>query len=819
VLPSGADVQIGDHEYVLARQEQGHYVHRFESLFANATAIAGEVAAQQLRPEKLLWSWTDWSGGEGARIYYPQDPTTYDVGSLINGTERGALTTRATRRWSSVARSGSNADTSSRPAGGSAWNKAMIAWEDNVIYSRDAASWAATAGITSGSGSQYYGANTDGRYLVVGKIVEGTVNLVDSIDGAVSTPTVADIFSGTTAINAPYVPEILDGNVYTWGLNASSALALVKLAGANAASAGTAIYASQVTPTGSFGTDYWIDIEQAEANLFMSLGTPSGSLIFTCENDVGRIYTSFQNGFCVKKLIYHEGVVFCLGARFASGKKFAEIVGLPLQTGNRITVARPRRHRNEQLPEFSIGTAGPGATVFAADENSGKIFIYDMEADALHLFDDLANGGTGDGVSFTPYGGLLPANVAGAEGATLAATGWTQEVANFLRSTTTPRDGSSHLTCGVGTGVGTGVTATGFDGIVVDPSTQYTLSAYHRIVNLSSQTRDIGIRWYSATGAFLSTNRATAVTDASATYAQMTVTATSPSTAAFAALECRQTAGNANGTAFDSFYFGEGSVVAQTDKLAFLAVHGSRLFGATYQPQTGTGTSLQVISWDDLLRENRDGTQPIEATVESATWDFGLPHEIKALTGIYLTFEVSDDDTASGLVEDSRVTVSYSVDGGAFVALDTVDADTESIIKGRTFQLISDGDDTVTFSRLKLKATLDNNSTSDTQPPVVFSVTAEAQLVAYAETWDLIVQLEDEDGHERPSSRQVRADELRDDLLELVTNRAFVTLLDGARYTLPGVFSTHTVILEDPTDIIDTQAQGTMRLRLRSVPV
>jgi hypothetical protein len=578
-----------------------------------------------------------------------------------------------------------------------------------------------------------------------------------------------------------------------------------------------------VTPTGSFGTDYWIDIEQAESNLFMSLGTPSGSIIFISEADVGRIYTSFQNGFCVKKLVYHEGVVFCLGARFAAGKKFAEIVGLPLQTGNRITVARPRRHRNEQLPEFSIGTAGPGATIFCADENSGKIFIYDMEADALHLFDDLANGGTGDGVSFTPYGGLLADNVAGAEGATLAATGWTSESGSVLRTTAAPRDGGSHLFLGQATAaLSVGATTTGFGGIVVESSTVYTLSGYHRCSSANSEARDIAIRWYDSSGALLSTSRASTVTDTSTTYTQMTVTATSPSTAAFAALECRRLGGGGangvNGVYFDSFNFQEGTVIAQTDKLAFLAVHGSRLFGATYQPQTGTGTSLQVLSWDDLLRENRDGTQPIEATVESGTWDFGLPHEIKALTGVYLTFEVTDDDTPSGLVADSRVTVSYSVDGGAFVDLQTVDSTTESIIKGRTFQLISDGDATVTFTRLKLKATLDNNETSDTQPPVVFSVTAEAQLVAYAETWDLVLQLEDEPGHERPSHRQVRADELRDNLLELVTNRAFVTFLDGGRYTLPGVFSTHTVILEDPTDIIDTQAQGTMRLRLRAVP-
>ena len=92
MLASGAHVSIGGVEYMLAEdEEQGHYVHQFETLFANATAIAGETAKSQLRPEKLLWSMTDWSGGEGARIYYPTDPTRYDVGSLVNVTEPSRL--------------------------------------------------------------------------------------------------------------------------------------------------------------------------------------------------------------------------------------------------------------------------------------------------------------------------------------------------------------------------------------------------------------------------------------------------------------------------------------------------------------------------------------------------------------------------------------------------------------------------------------------------------------------------------------------------------------------------------------------------------
>ena len=68
MLASGGHVSIGGVEYVLAIDDEPHYHHRFESLFAPTSAIAGEIAKEQIRPEKLLWAITDWSGGEGAQI-------------------------------------------------------------------------------------------------------------------------------------------------------------------------------------------------------------------------------------------------------------------------------------------------------------------------------------------------------------------------------------------------------------------------------------------------------------------------------------------------------------------------------------------------------------------------------------------------------------------------------------------------------------------------------------------------------------------------------------------------------------------------------
>jgi len=262
-----------------------------------------------------------------------------------------------------------------------------------------------------------------------------------------------------------------------------------------------------------------------------------------------------------------------------------------------------------------------------------------------------------------------------------------------------------------------------------------------------------------------------------------------------------------------------------SDRLAFLAMHGSRLFGATWQPN-GSGTSLQVITWDDLVKENRDDSQAITGTIESGEWDYGVPQEQKALIGFYVTYEVTDATTTSGLVANSRITVSYATDQAisatpTYTALDVIDSNTEVTQKGRHFIQVSNADDTVKFSRLKIKLTLDNNSTA-VAPPIVYSVVAEAQLMAYAETWDLIVKVEDEEsGSDHPRSRQMNSTFLRDNLLELANNKAVVEFIDGARVQFNEEPTEHVVMVEDPTDVIDSPdtGEGYMALKLRAVPV
>jgi hypothetical protein len=813
-------------EYVLAEQERP-YIHRYESLFSQSTAIAGEIAKNQLRPEKLLWSLTDFSGGEGSPIYYPQDSTAYDIGTGVNVSNAGLLTTRTRRRVTSVARSGSSANTSNRPAGASTWDKTIIFWGDNGLFSRDALGWTAGTGSSTLSGANVFGCNTDGRFMIPGILSTSVADALISVDGAPATPTYGDIFSGSTILDPPFVTEVLDGVWYAWGIDAaaSSALALIKGGALSAANAGTLIYNSALIPQGAWGSEYWTDIEAGQGQLFMSFGTPSGSVVYTSQADVGRTFYTSEPGFCIKKLVYKLGVLFLIGAQVSAGKQFACIYAIPLQTESPIEIGSPRKHKNTELSSWETGCAGPGSLLFLGDAVSGKIFTYDMKRDSLSLFDDLGAGGTGDGLSYTTGSNLLSPSAATLETSTLALSGWTSETGGGAAVTlnaiaSNARDGT-HSLAFAASQTGVVATAAGTSGVAVIESTQYTFFGYAK-GSAANGTVTLAIRWYDITGALLSTSTGTAIT-LSTSYQLGSVTATSPPTTAYAAMVA--SANNTASTKFaDSFSLRTGSSTSTADRLAFLCMHGTRLVAATWQP-LGAGTSLQVITYDDLVKENRDASQAISGSLQSGEWDFGVPQEQKALIGFYVTYEVTDPATESGLLANTRINISYATDQGisvtpSYTALDTVTSATEVIHKGRHFIPVSDSDDTVSFSRLKIKITLDNNSTA-VAPPIVYSVVAEAQLMAYAETWDLVVRVEDEEsGSDHPRSRQNRASFLRDNLLELATNKAIVEYIDGTRVRFNDPPTTHTVMVEDPTDVISSPdtAEGYMALKLRSVP-
>ncbi len=656
-LSDGSHVSIDGEEFKLAIDEPQHYNHRYISLFSPATAIAGEVAKDNIRQEKIVWSITDWSKGEGAVVYFPQNPAQYDVASLMNVTKRGQLTTRPQRYRDLTARAGSNADTAKRPAGSSAYTHAIIGWEDNILAASDGVTFTAAQDATPDmSTANFSDAVSDGTNVAFLERENVTSN-IPVVSADASPTTWADTESGSHG--GPGVGCVVDGVPYT--MQDSTTLQIFKKASVMDTSSSweaTTIYNTGIDPVGTWGTNFWTSATAAETSSYWSYSTKTHGFVWEVRADVGRPFWTAPVGFVIKKLIYHMGVLFAVGNQQASGSSFATIWAIPISTRTPLIVSQPRQHQNTSLDTFSVGCAGNGPHLFVADEDTGKIFLYDIERDATMLFDDLVNGGTGDGMDF----------------------------------------------------------------------------------------------------------------------------------------------------------------VADTDKIAFLAMHGARLFGATWTPGEAN-TSLQTFGYDDLEVQNRDDSQSISATLETAEWDFGLPMETKSFNRVIVNFKVTDTGTTSGLVANSRIRIDYSADDASYTQIGSTitSATTPSGTKGRVVLAAPTGTSTVLFTRLKIKITLDNNS-SAVAPPILYSVQVEAEPAAYEEVWDLALRVDDEEtSNERPINRNKRGHQLRTLLNTIKTNKDTVTFLDGFTDPYNNTTSSHTVRIDDLDHDVRADGTGVTRVRIRAI--
>lgn len=251
------------------------------------------------------------------------------------------------------------------------------------------------------------------------------------------------------------------------------------------------------------------------------------------------------------------------------------------------------------------------------------------------------------------------------------------------------------------------------------------------------------------------------------------------------------------------------------DRIGDMMTFGGQRMAVVYDTNSSAAGSYRILSYDDDEPANRQGstaTADYSAPLESGDWDFDLPFEQKALMG----FDVSYRPITTG----QSFTVAYSLDQAAYVTAGTITSAHADAAKGRTFIAVSNGTTTTKFTSLRVKLTLIATRTAavDYKPPIILSLSTEAQLITYDQLWELIIRLKDDQTRQKTGKRQQKGSTARDWLLSTIANKSAVTFLDGYRYENPGNFTTHTCTIEDPEDIIIRKGEGSMRIRLRTIP-
>ena len=420
--PSGADFLLDDDEFFVDRSIPEHYVHQWvDSNAEDDATLTGAPGKSKSFTNNLYWTYDDWAGGEGNRIYYPDDYDVYDVGYELNPRIRGQLTGRPNRLVTTVAAK----DVTDRPfmtiGAGAVWlgggykiNHSTAApgtWTEHTTSASAAADF---VGLRSLSVNYRITAMCgDNDYVYYSAWHSGSTGSRAFLRAKKTDAALADTVETQQATGiAPFAGlAMMHGKVYGWTgrklfeYDPSTADITTSVSGGCTTAAGTKtkVYDTRVEPasTNVFSTDWWAELVATENSLVMFYSNDGVSEVYEYKKGVGKPIWRPPYGFTIKGSAYANGVMYFSGHwggdsnNTGSGVMYA----LPLDSYRPIPLKEVRANQdvNLQMQEMH---ASYGYQVVCIAGHTGRIFIYDAKADGLSMLDDL--GGTNaDGVVFT----------------------------------------------------------------------------------------------------------------------------------------------------------------------------------------------------------------------------------------------------------------------------------------------------------------------------------------------------------------------------------------------------------------------------------
>lgn len=853
MLGSGAHIKIGDYEFQLDESED-HYAHDFSLPDYGPQAITGEENKASLN-SRLLWSFTDFSGGEGNRLYYEDEPTKYWYSETLHGRQRGVLMGRPSYAVKTITTDYSPGRIKLVSGAGALWHLYNISdygGADNVLGAKtiDGTNWSTPRVLTPDDfGYRITAATGDPEnvyYAMDGYWAFDQKRSIFRIDR--DGPPAVQMISEDNA-GPPFVGlACLGGLVYAWTGS--------QLYSMNPVTPSLTLLSPDTFPNLSvWGQDvhWWGDCVAAENTV----------VCFTTANGLSNIYEfheergfaplwSVPRGFTIHSITYHTGSVYLFGAwgGTASGYTtgYGGVYKIDLTSREASHVATIRKGLLSGL-KFLASQASYGSEVTFASED-GRVFVLDTTTNAVSLLDDpssdrwsssnnlvsgvsVVGAGIGKITALATWGGkrfvgtktdrknLLPL---GSEQSSEPSGVFVDEafsdlgINNHTRSTAQAQHGTASQLLTKATSLGDmGIMPVIFSVLGTDPTPpavpvieglNYTGSAYFRAVSTGRQVH-VDLRWIDEDGNTISTTAGATTGDINAGWVRRTTTAAAPAGAVYVIPECRIDA-----VPVGEQHYVDAIMLEQSDTLSAFDSASGNIYILTYG--------------DDELASRAASTANGNLAMSwySPEHDFDLPYDGKLMHGVHLTWDVEDPATTSGLKAGQSIVAYGTFDGAAEVTLATITSASvpSTGIKGRTFVPYLPGGNTLKFFKMKYRVELKGTRTGgvDYQPPILWSSTIEASPANFTESWRLVVRIKDELSGTRPANRQVKAEDLRSYLMALKDTGTSVTFKDGARFkkrsdTEDVGYSTHTVVVAQATDLIQRNAEGVMQVTLKAV--
>ena len=381
-LPSGSHIKIAGYEFLLDEGVSGHYVNHLEGLLVPRTDITGMPGKQNIRSEKLLWAFDDWSGGEGNRVYYPDDPTVYDYSDGLNPRIRGQLTGRPNRTTTNITPSNVANQPYFAIGGGSLW----LAGSRNILESTDhGVTWTTqTTGISTG---RIYSATGDFNYLYYCQYNSPTRNIYRIGPGGSPAETI--LITGGETGKGHMGMTVFNGRLYGW-----TGRQLWEYDIANTLPLGTDKYRKlydQGVDLSPDGSGWWAGIVPAGDRIVFFTSANAQSVIYEFREGVPRPIWNVRPGFTVKAIMVVEGILFASGhfGGDSSSQGRGALYALDLENlgpPQFLCWFRKTQGLNLQMQQV---VSSYGMQILVAAAWSGRIFVYDAELDAESELDDL----------------------------------------------------------------------------------------------------------------------------------------------------------------------------------------------------------------------------------------------------------------------------------------------------------------------------------------------------------------------------------------------------------------------------------------------
>ena len=286
-------------------------------------------------------------------------------------------------------------------------------------------------------------------------------------------------------------------------------------------------------------------------------------------------------------------------------------------------------------------------------------------------------------------------------------------------------------------------------------------------------------------------------------------------------------------TAAESDDGGGGTMAFTTNdhRISDVFAWGPFVYIGIYRPATSSETVNQILAYPNDEPAQR-AKIAIDAELASPSCflispehDFEFPNDVKLLLGFHVSFLVEDTATTSGLLANQEIRVQYALDDGqnpTWVTAGSTLISTTSLptggAQGRLYIALTSS--ALKFFRLRWRVIVGNNATNGVRCPIVYDVTPEAELCSLEEFYDLILRMKDETAQTRVSERGKKSNLLRDELISLRRDKTVFAFVDGYRYREAGRTATSVqVFIEELEDVIQRNAEGSMAVRLRVVPI